>query len=384
MAKNIKTELGVLKIFVSKKGKKSVEIHKVNGKMYRFPFGIKNVDQYDNLDVELTSLAGNPIKLVAKDSGKIIYTKEEVTKGNTNKIEKFNWSKTMIPNFTKSVLTELVVPDNFNLRFNKAARFERETGGKLKPTLLKLDSKKKIVYKVESGFKNINFKAIQSRQQLAIQNSGFQTLSSPIIVSNNWRWVTGMGNASVYENGISLHHVYGIPYLQGSGVKGMLRTWIINQCWGYEKKGEETALKNKVFQAIFGHPENENSEGKKGKVHFFDCFPTESVTVAPDVMNNHYQSYYEGKTPPADWINPNPIFFLSVKGGKYAFQIGIKCPNNSKLETFEQDIDVFLENFPNVNKQDSLLQLAKTCLVDALEHHGVGAKTAVGYGRMIQ
>ena len=181
-----------------------------------------------------------------------------------------------------------------------------------------------------------------------------------------------------YENGMTLHHIYGIPYIPGSGVKGMLRTWIITECFG---RNEALALGNPIFQRIFGYPSPDNSDdgGKKGQATFFDAFPTEKPTIEPDVMNNHFQDYYDGKTPPADWLNPNPIFFMTVKDSKMRFTIGI---TGGKEAIGSAASKTFSDRFPRISETSTYTQLVTVALQDALENHGIGAKTAVGYGRM--
>ena len=79
-------------------------------------------------------------------------------------------------------------------------------------------------------------------------------------------------------------------------------------------------------------------------------------------MNNHYPEYYEGKKPPADWLSPRPIFFLAMKEVAFQFHLGCILPPGGNPE--------------------GLLNTVKDWLVKALKESGVGAKTAVGYGRM--
>ena len=41
----------------------------------------------------------------------------------------------------------------------------------------------------------------------------------------NWRLIVGLGNESVYETGMTFHPIYGIPYIPGSSLKGVLRSF---------------------------------------------------------------------------------------------------------------------------------------------------------------
>ena len=44
--------------------------------------------------------------------------------------------------------------------------------------------------------------------------------------------VVGLGGESVYETSITLHHIYGIPYIPASSIKGVVRSWIITEVFG--------------------------------------------------------------------------------------------------------------------------------------------------------
>lgn len=83
-------------------------------------------------------------------------------------------------------------------------------------------------------------------------------------------------------------------------------------------------------------------------------------------MNPHYVPYYSdktGTTPPADYHNPVPVFFLVVEETPFRFILG------AKGETLNETI-----------KSKSI----SDWLTNALQNHGIGAKTAVGYGYMQQ
>ncbi len=44
-----------------------------------------------------------------------------------------------------------------------------------------------------------------------------------------WRLIVGLGLPSSLETGITLHHLYGFPYLPGSAIKGVTRGWKLQQ-----------------------------------------------------------------------------------------------------------------------------------------------------------
>jgi len=179
-------------------------------------------------------------------------------------------------------------------------------------------------------------------------------------IKTDWRLVVGLGGGSVYETSMTLHHIYGIPYIPGSAVKGVTRSWIIGEVFN---NSEEDALNNPSFITIFGNQKH------KGKVIFLDAFPIQAPEIKPDVMNPHFGDYYSGKKdknnnliPPADYLNTGPIFFLTVENTSFNFYLIAK---NKDKSVFNIEISDF-----------TIMKWLKKALLE----HGIGAKTAVGYG----
>ena len=86
-------------------------------------------------------------------------------------------------------------------------------------------------------------------------------------------------------------------------------------------------------------------------------------------MTPHYGEYYSKKDQaPVDTLSPNPIPFLTVVDTDFQFLMGSKkLGMQNKLWKYE-------------NKELTLSEWLKK----ALTEHGIGAKTAVGYGYMKQ
>ena len=164
----------------------------------------------------------------------------------------------------------------------------------------------------------------------------------------SWRLITGIGASSSLEVGMILHHVYGIPYIPSSSLKGLLRYCLT-------KVEPENDLN---MNELLGHLDNEHAV--KGKIVFLDAFPEPGFQLSVDIMNNHYQDYYMGDKPPADWMDPNPIKFLTVRNATFVF----------RMFADKEDVD-----------KTTLEKVAKA-LSRALTDLGIGAKTAVGYGRL--
>ena len=121
-----------------------------------------------------------------------------------------------------------------------------------------------------------------------------------------------------------------------------------------------------LIPAMFGGDADifENGKNKtdkwKGKVIFLDAYPEKVPDLHVDIMNPHYGAYYtdeKGEIPPADYLDPTPIKFLTVRMGT-VFEFRALVPMDS-----------------------GLLETVKTSFKKALTEEGVGAKTAVGYGR---
>jgi CRISPR-associated protein Cmr6 len=174
-----------------------------------------------------------------------------------------------------------------------------------------------------------------------------------------WHFVSGLGLNNPVENGMAWHHTLGVPYLPGSSVKGLVRAWV--EQWLEHSSQDE-------INRIFGPRGTEKVQGDNkamravGNIIFFDALPTAPVRLAADVMTPHYQKYYGGTGPPGDWLDPNPIPFLTVdKEQVFLFAVAPRkrddVANRSDLEAVLQWLEQSLENI------------------------GAGAKTATGYGR---
>jgi len=224
------------------------------------------------------------------------------------------------------------------------------------------------------------------------------------------RLIVGLGDESVYETSIRLLRNYGMPYIPGSALKGIARyrgieaiaeanprrdfyetVGLINDALktgeNIEKlSGElEPASVNGVQVSVetlvnlFGRTWD---KGREGCAVFFDAVVSPTAKpVAPsearrelikalprkgdsisvfefDIMNPHYGPYYQGNKSPAEWYEPKPITFLTVRENvPFVFAVG-----TSKV--CEEGAEV-----------------AWALLRDALTRNGVGAKTALGYGR---
>ena len=186
-------------------------------------------------------------------------------------------------------------------------------------------------------------------------------------------FVTGMGLSHPVENGFTFHPTLGVPYLPASGIKGLLRGWV--EGWMDDEKT------NGVVQRWFGAAKDNDSKVEEGagNLIFFDALPSQPVRLACDIMTPHMGQWYEkggelepgdyAAAAPADWHSPVPVPFLVVKSAtKFQFMIAPRKVGDAALDAQAQ-ADVVL----------AMQELKK-----ALEWMGAGAKTATGYGRMIE
>jgi CRISPR-associated protein Cmr6 len=206
----------------------------------------------------------------------------------------------------------------------------------------------------------------------------------------DWRLAIGLGQFSAYETNMTLHHVYGLPYIPGSGLKGTVRSYVLLSCfWNANlpddggKAGsalETLALDDPLFCTVFGcSSESVFEEARRGQVRFFDAYPAEPPTVEADIMNPHFKDYYVGQEPPTDDQDPTPIRFLTVRDTSFMFWIGEVRDAEVPKAIADVETSPLYRQTPDEHC-GSLLDLATHWLDRTLTEYGIGAKTAVGYG----
>jgi CRISPR-associated protein Cmr6 len=154
-----------------------------------------------------------------------------------------------------------------------------------------------------------------------------------------WRLVVGLGERdNPHEVGITLHGSYGWPIIPGCSLKGLTASWAAKLI------GRDSPVYQRIFGAI----------RQRGSVRFLDALPAGApVKVVLDVLTPHYQPYYRGEEPPAEYHNPIPVHFLTVTG---AFTVDL-------TGHLARDVEQAAE-----------------WLSAAAGELGAGAKTSAGYG----
>ena len=242
--------------------------------------------------------------------------------------------------------------DNFSLRLN---RFVRED-----------------LFDIKSEYEGVSFNTNSETQRIDTYYNSLEVLpyeQDSIFVKNDWKLTLGMGSGSVYNTSITLHYIYGVPYLPAQSIKGAFRSYIIQSYFTdelfsekykekYSKFEDEVLYKCDWFIKIFG------STDQQGQVMFFDAF-SKDFKITKDIMTPHYGKYYNQDEAPTDTQNPTPINFLAVEGA--SFKISFASKENYEIKEGEF-------------KGKKVLEMIQEQLTDSLEIFGIGGKTSVGYG----
>jgi CRISPR-associated protein Cmr6 len=234
---------------------------------------------------------------------------------------------------------------NLGLLFNKYIyswqdnwQMEEKNSKEFRETISKMTFAKEYVY------------AVYNRQNSIIQglrSSGYHIES--ISLATDSRLIIGLGGTSVIETGMTLHPLYGFPYLPGSGLKGLARA--------YAEIAVEPKPSGEELKEIFGSEDKKAPapDNIQGRVFFMDGLPLQFPKLDLDIMNPHYGEYYRGEKPPADYLNPVPVTFLAVAAGQpFSFAV--------------------------FSRNKDLTEKAKSWLIGGLTELGAGGKTNVGYG----
>ncbi len=309
-----------------------------------------------------------------------------------------------VPSYLKELLDKYWKHvDNFSLRLEKFVPFVKDrNSGVKKPRIDKFGIRinlPKVALKIYERFFNHQKSLWKSKIEEFYENPNKLLFT----LKTKSRLVVGLGDESVYETSIRLHRNYGIPYIPGSALKGVAKHYVIYKLvednfdtladkFGKSDFFELAGDVQKLFEndndvkeyndlklnskeislndlrKIFG------TQSYEGSVVFFDAFPTpeqfnQKSVLELDIMNPHYGDYYSAsesdlnkkvEKAPGDWHSPNPIFFLTVPES-IEFQFAIAPRNEEGVKLSEK---------------------AKELLISALREQGVGAKTALGYGRL--
>jgi len=262
--------------------------------------------------------------------------------------------------YPKEIAEHRSVCDNLNLLYN---RFSFDNGEN--SLFEKLDTGCKEFEKRVVKFKKEGVLSSDSLYLLKILNANVKKIAETFDVKIQityqpmHRLLIGIGLGSPFSSTslMTLHHVYGIPYIPGSAIKGVLRN-----CWIQEKfEGkEENALKCDVFRKLFGGNEDEETgiQAQAGALVFFDAFPVSCFRLEFDVQTPHYSTYYQSQKAPTDDQRLIPISIPAITETK--FLITVTVDSDKCSQEYYNEVEEVLRR--------------------ALTEYGLGAKTALGYG----
>lgn len=279
---------------------------------------------------------------------------------------------------------------------NQDAELEDTDGALIRVNHLKksIDLFKNILHSTDTPDKAL-YQAYFNRWQRMLISYGAHTWEARTL----GRMVVGLGEESVLETSIRLHHTYGVPIIPGSALKGLTARFAAKYL------GDEWSSDSLAYKTMFG------DEERQGRVMFFDAlpFPDNRVMVDIDVMTVHHRKYYEMymrqsltqnrerhqndgsmtfddpeghaldttmtlerdrlirhredekdgarqilDSAPGDWDHPNPVTFLSTRG-------------------------IFLIALAG---EEAWVEAAINILQQGVYYAGIGAKTSSGYGRL--
>lgn len=307
----------------------------------------------------------NPIYKSAFDSLAIdaLYEVVLCTRNQKNYIKSFEIMPSGINNLAAHEFLDIYDGANFGLAWDKFPIYENDK-------FQILNHKRLDFAQPLAKYSNAHVEQLVKALKIK-QNQKLKALCRDLKLSTHskeaftrWRLVVGMGEQNVYENNLTLHPVFGIPYIPGSAIKGRIRHYVVRE---YFNNDESIAFKSDSFIKIFGTARAQDAN--RGSMIFMDAYPTTPPNYAPDVMTVHYPDYYkkEGEIPANDWEDPNPIYFIAVEGTSFQFDFSIK--NDVEIKLGKKD-------FANMKTMiDSIFP-------DLVNEFGFGAKTLKGYGKL--
>lgn len=245
---------------------------------------------------------------------------------------------------------------NFCLRFNKFLKYNYSKRYR-KVILDKFLRHKKISYYNETNEISDYILTKPKRIYYYLESIGCRQIIKDFKKSLNSSMVIGLGEVSVRETSIKLDHIYGIPYIPASTLKGGYRSFMEKEYLFYQEQYNEEEYKE-LIDRLFGTEDNE------GELIFIDTYPEKRFELGNDIMNPHYSEYYGGKEPPTDDQDTKPIFFITLKKATFKFNLFVK-------ERVDEDKERINEDIKKIIKESFSLFLDQAAL---------GGKKSVGYG----
>lgn len=238
--------------------------------------------------------------------------------------------------------------------------------------------------KDETNFRNwlekFNNKKIGDKQHISLIN---RALSLRLLANSQQgkvgvflvkdQLVTGMGLPHPIENGFLWHPTLGMPYIPGSIVKGIVRS-LIETSYSLDNKEEQENILLRWFGSKDKFVDSDTGNNQTGSLVFLDALPVKPCRLHLEIMTPHMGNWYDkgGKSNrdshaiPGDWHSPNPVSYLVARDLSLQFIIMPRASVTVDIEQAKEDV-----------------KHAWKALLCALDWIGAGAKTAIGFGRMM-
>ncbi len=214
-------------------------------------------------------------------------------------------------------------------------------------------------------------RALCARQQMLAGSLGDSLLTHPARLTAPL--ATGLGNEHPLENGFAFLTPHGLPYLAGSGVKGVLRRAaeaLVKGEWGDACGWDKTGID--ILFGLETEPGDTQATHTRGALSFWDLFfqppGDKAPLLAVEIMTPHHSQYLQHDGSPHANEQPTPIPFLAVAAGSQC-TLYVQC-NPALIPADHAEL------------RDGWRALIEAAIDLAGEWLGFGAKTAVGYGRL--
>lgn len=214
-------------------------------------------------------------------------------------------------------------------------------------------------------------RALCTRQQMLAGSLGDSLLTHPARLTAPL--ATGLGNEHPLENGFAFLTPHGLPYLAGSGVKGVLRRAaeeLVKGEWGDACGWDKTGID--ILFGLETEPGDTQATHTRGALSFWDLFfqppGDKAPLLAVEIMTPHHSQYLQHDGSPHANEQPTPIPFLAVAAGSHC-TLYVQC-NPALIPADHAEL------------RDGWRALIEAAIDLAGEWLGFGAKTAVGYGRL--
>lgn len=166
------------------------------------------------------------------------------------------------------------------------------------------------------------------------------------------RLFIGLTGGGLLETGCALSHSYGMPYIPGSSVKGVVRAHVRDSVFARN----HPQIVNELL-GVASQGEAPDSPALSGLVVFHDAWWIPGSAAHPmveEIVTSHHLDYYgsEGEKPATDFDSPIPNAQIAVQG---QFLFVLEGPLAWR-------------------------DLAAQMLQSALSERGIGAKTRSGHG----